>query len=89
MKGAYNTMKSGVTIEDVMAAQFSVIDMNLYLDTHPCDAKALMQFANYARNACLVRNAYERAHGPLTAANAGGCPWQWVTTPWPWERQCD
>ncbi len=89
MKGVNNIMNADVTIEDVMAAEFSVIDMNLYLDTHPCDAKGLMQFANYVKNAYLVRTAYERACGrPLTAASAGGCPWQWVLTPWPWERQC-
>lgn len=73
-------------LRDVMAAGFSAFDLQLYLNTHPYDQRALYLFnLNTQRYRMLAQN-YERMYGPLTASNATGYPWQWIESPWPWER---
>lgn len=75
-------------LKQVMAADFTIIDLNLYLDTHPCDQRALMLYNNAIRNAKMLREAYERTFGPLTAYDSySAYPWQWIQDPWPWDRK--
>ena len=71
----------------VMELEFTTIDLNLFLDTHPTDKKAL----NYYDKTCMelkkAKKEYEEKYGPLTYC--GVTPnknyWQWVEEPWPWE----
>lgn len=72
---------------DVMAADFTLIDLNLYLNTHPYDMKAIMLYNNFVTMARTLRDNYERRYGPLTPAAYSTCPWQWIEPPWPWERR--
>ena len=64
-------------LREVDQAGFAVVDANLYLDTHPCDAAAIdyyNQMANAYRNAAA---AFEAQFGPLTASantDAAYCP---------------
>jgi spore coat protein JB len=75
-------------LKEVMAADFTLIDLNLYLNTHPYDQTTIMLFNNCAQRARMLRNEYERLYGPLTASNSTcKCPWQWISSPWPWEHQ--
>lgn len=61
-------------------------DMELYLDTHQDDAKALAYY-----NQCLellneAKRAYEEEYGPLTTEPDQPLEnWDWTKTPWPWE----
>ena len=76
-------------LREVDQAGFAVVDANLYLDTHPCDAAAIdyyNQMANAYRNAAA---AFEAQFGPLTAsANTDAAYWSWINDPWPWEGGC-
>lgn len=73
-------------LREVMAADFTLIDLNLYLNTHPCDQNTITLFNNCVQRARMLRNEYERLYGPLTALNSTSkCPWQWINSPWPWE----
>ncbi|HHV30435.1 spore coat protein CotJB [Acetivibrio mesophilus] len=73
-------------LKEVMAADFTLIDLNLYLNTHPYDQNTIILFNNCAQRARMLRNEYERLYGPLTAQNSTTkCPWQWINSPWPWE----
>lgn len=66
---------------------FVLVELNLYLDTHPGDVDALEQYNWYARKRAKLAKAYERQYGPLT--NFGHSPNQypcgWDEGPWPWE----
>lgn len=74
-------------LKEVMAADFYLVELNLYLDTHPCDGRALQLFNHSVQRAKIVRDNYERKYGPLTAMNSySGFPWQWIDDPWPWEK---
>lgn len=70
-------------------ASFLLDDAKLYLDTHPCDPRAL----EYYRQRQAVRQAvlaeYTEKVGPISAYDASTCggEWSWVKTPWPWQME--
>ncbi len=74
-------------LEQLMAADFFVIDLQLYLDTHPCDRQALSLYAKAVEKACVLREEYEKRFGPLTipAAACNTQMWTWEQAPWPWQ----
>jgi spore coat protein JB len=72
-------------LKEVMAADFTAIDLHLYLNTHPYDKRAVMIFINSARKARMLRENYERTYGPLTADASTTYPWPWIDNPWPWD----
>lgn len=72
---------------NLQALEFTLVDLNLYLDTHPWDQRALADYNTTALQYQACRQQYERAYGPL--ANYGyslsQAPWRWAVDPWPWE----
>ena len=73
-------------LKELMAMEFMVIDLNLYLNTHPYDGRALMIFMSAAQRAGMIRDNYERMYGPITASASNSYPWPWINSPWPWEN---
>lgn len=75
-------------LKELMAADFTLVDLNLYLDTHPCDQRSIILFKNNVQRASMLRCNYERLYGPLTAAaSSPQAPWEWIESPWPWENE--
>lgn len=72
-------------LKEIMALEFMGIDLNLYLNTHPYDGRALMVFINTAQRSKIIRDSYERMYGPITASASNSYPWPWINSPWPWE----
>lgn len=69
-------------------ADFALIDVNLYLDTHPCCPNGLEYFRcmRIERDAALEE--YEENYGPITMDDAeANCRWDWIDRPWPWEME--
>lgn len=74
-------------LKEVMAADFTVTDLLLYLDTHPCDQNAIAIYNNAVRRSLMLRQEYEKMYGPIiTQLTPGRYPWQWIESPWPWEK---
>lgn len=71
----------------IMALEFTAVDFNLYLDTHPDDQKALSDFYSVNQQIKKLKKDYEGRYGPLTSS--GRTPskqsWKWICDPWPWE----
>lgn len=71
----------------IMAEEFTAVEFNLYLDTHPHDAKALAAYNKTVDKLKRLKKEYEKIYGPLT--NFGYAkskyPWRWVEEPWPWQ----
>ena len=65
---------------------FGVIDLNLYLDLHPNDTRAVQLFEEYSKASKELVKQYEMKYGPLTASNTMGNNFNWVASPWPWEE---
>jgi spore coat protein JB len=74
-------------LQEVQVWEFTVIELTLFLDTHPNDRKAMDDFRKASEKLRMVKMAYEKKYGPLTATGLGEeqRPWQWAESPWPWE----
>ena len=73
-------------LEWVQALCFVVVDMQLYLDTHPCDKEALAYYKDAVENYEKAKRQFEDAYGPLVATSSLDCDrWAWADTPLPWE----
>ena len=67
---------------------FVALELNLYLDTHPCDKDALNDFNCAVEMLRKYKQAYEQEFGPLLSSGMSGYAketWQWIENPWPWE----
>jgi len=71
---------------EIMAYEFTAIDLNLYLDTHPRDERALNIYNETVSILNQLKREYEARFGPLTNFGFSGSifPWRWVEEPWPW-----
>lgn len=64
---------------------FAIIELALYLDTHPDDQKALCLHREYCKKVKDLKDKYQKVYGPLTIYYPCN-KWRWLEEPWPWER---
>ena len=72
-------------LKEIKSLQFAIIELGLYLDTHPEDERALCLHRKYARESKELKDKYQKVYGPLTV-NFPCNKWRWIEEPWPWER---
>ena len=80
------TQLPNTALVELMALDFAVKELNLYLDTHPQDQEALNLYASYIKLAKEGREKYTAKYGPLDSAELvleDG--YTWLNDPWPWE----
>ena len=66
---------------------FSLRELDLYLDTHPNCRRALALFENYKQLRQEAVREYTSKFGPITPEqNNNSQHWDWISDPWPWER---
>lgn len=78
-------------LKKINEVSFAVDDISLYLDTHPCDEKALAYYQEMSEIRNKALKEYAKCYGPLTIDTANeSCSrqWEWVQQPWPWEGGC-
>jgi spore coat protein JB len=72
----------------ISAYDFAVLEMEMYLDTHPYDKLAMDARDAYRCKRNELIEEYEKCFGPYIVTtddvNGGNC-WAWVESPWPWE----
>jgi len=73
-------------LSQLMALKFSLIDLNLYLDTHPCDADTIATFKELQKEYEDLKAEYEQKFGTLTPGTISKTEWTWLSEPWPWEK---
>ena len=71
-------------LKKIKCLQFAIIELALYLDTHPDDEKALCLHNKYCKEFKELKDKYQRVYGPLTI-NYPCNKWRWIEEPWPWE----
>ncbi len=64
---------------------FAVVDLGLYLNTHPEDNKALCLHRKYTKELKDIKDKYQKVYGPLSIYYPCN-KWRWLEQPWPWER---
>lgn len=75
-------------LAELMALDFAIDELGLYLDTHPDDMEALDVFNSYISLAKQGRARYESAYGPLAKRYISeDGKYTWINSPWPWEKE--
>jgi hypothetical protein len=74
-------------LEQLQMVDFALVELTLYLDTHPADMQAVQQFNQLAQKRGQLAHAFEMQYGPLLQFGHSYTkyPWQWIETPWPWQ----
>lgn len=72
-------------LEEIMEIGFSLVETNLYLDTHPQDERALRLHNTLASQYQELEFLYNSQYGPLKFTGMSQYPWRYIDEPWPWE----
>lgn len=83
-----STLPSTPLVE-LQALEFVVLELGIYLDTHPEDTEALHFCSSSMRPwKRPLRPPYESKFGPLMKSSAAsGERYNWLQDPWPWNFQ--
>ena len=81
-----NAETKSCMLKEIKDLQFAIIELALYLDTHPDDKKALCLHKKYCKELEDLKDKYQKAFGPLTI-NFPCNKWKWIDEPWPWENE--
>ena len=73
-------------LSELMALDFAIKELGLYLDTHANDQEVLELYWSYIRMAKEGREKYEAMYGPLTQTTITEGGYRWLDDPWPWEK---
>jgi spore coat protein JB len=75
-----------VMLKELQELDFVLVELTLYLDTHPFDHAAIHQFNQTSQKRQQLAGHFEMKFGPLLQFNSfSRSPWQWIDTPWPWQ----
>ncbi|MFR8104622.1 MAG: spore coat protein CotJB [Clostridia bacterium] len=72
-------------IMQIRSLDFAIVELGLYLDTHPDDQRALCLHREYTNRVRDLKDKYQKVYGPLTIFYPCN-KWRWLEEPWPWER---
>ncbi|MGD7047286.1 spore coat protein CotJB [Rossellomorea marisflavi] len=74
-------------LEELQTVDFVIVELTLYLDTHPTDQEAISQFNMYVKTRKSIKKTFEKKFGPLTGfgSSYSDYPWKWKEAPWPWQ----
>ncbi len=76
-------------MKKIQEVDFALIDLNLFLDTHPQCKEALALFNELSYASENLKNEYQKNFGPLYATKSPDTvPFKWVDScyKWPWEK---
>ena len=80
------TKLANTALVALMALDFAVKELNLYLDTHANDQEVLQLYWSYLKLAKEGREKYEKMYGPLQSTNlTPEDGYAWLKDPWPWD----
>jgi len=87
MSNNIRTREQECALKQLMAYDFMQLELNLFLDTHPNNARALRKFSEINKKASELREYYETNFGPITTSAVKSTEeWSWINSPWPWEN---
>lgn len=74
-------------LKRITELDFFIIDLHLYLNTHPDDSEAITLYNDCVMQVKELRDQYNMHYGMLLANNSTSKqPWQWINNPWPWQK---
>ena len=80
--------KAQELLRQIAECEFTLIDINLYLDTHYGDERALADYNCYAQQLQVLKEKFVENYGPIenfgNSTSEGS--WKWRYQAWPWDR---
>lgn len=67
-------------INQIKDLKFAIVELGLYLNTHPEDERALCLHRKYTRELRDLEDKYQKVYGPLTI-NFPCNKWRWIEEP--------
>jgi spore coat protein JB len=84
------TPGTSTPLRELMAIDFVLAELNLYLDTHRNDKEAFAAWQSMAALAQEARRRYVDLCGPVTQMDmTGDGSYTWLNDPWPWDMAAD
>ncbi|MBD8988908.1 MAG: spore coat associated protein CotJA [Clostridiales bacterium] len=77
---------ANTALSELMALDFAIDELGLYLVTHAEDQEVLALYWEYIRLAQEGRARYEAQYGPLTQTTVTEGGYRWLKDPWPWDE---
>lgn len=75
-------------LRKVQMLGFVLVDVNLFLNTHPDNTAALNFYDKYNALYQQAVAEFEENYGPLCATGVNvEDGWSWINNPWPWEME--
>ncbi|MFD2673238.1 spore coat protein CotJB [Marinicrinis sediminis] len=74
-------------MKKIQEVDFVLVDLNLYLDTHPDDRDAIAQYNQFVQQSMNLKAQFQQTFGPLYhfGCSYSPYPWVWKEAPWPWQ----
>ena len=81
-------MTKETLLQELYGTGLIVNDLRLFLDTHPEDHAAMMDYRKFCTEYAKLSKTYERDFGPLTSMDTeeGFSEFSWTRGPWPWKK---
>lgn len=74
---------------DIGIVSFTMVELALFLDTHPNDRTAMEYFNHYVRIKNQLEKEFSLKYYPLNISMAeSNKEWRWGMAPMPWEGGC-
>ena len=91
MNSTNNSSERKKLLHTIHVLDFTLVDLKLYLDTHPYDADAMQYFLHYNRLKQQAISNYTIKYGPIDTNSINSCSdsWKWALQPMPWEVGCE
>ena len=78
---------ANTALSELMALDFAIDELGLYLTTHSKDQEALQLYWSYIKLAKEGREKYQKMYGPLLQTDlTPEDGYAWLKDPWPWEE---
>ncbi|WP_203361867.1 spore coat protein CotJB [Bacillus sp. REN10] len=74
-------------LEQIQATDFVIVELTLYLHTHPDDLQAVQQYNQMVRSSKTLKKAFEKKYGAMTSFGYSYShhPFDYKEEPWPWQ----
>jgi len=74
-------------LKEIMTIKFVVLELNLFLNTHPNCQEAISNYNNYITKLNRLIADYQKKYGLLSVSCTSKLPWGYLKTDWPWKIQ--
>lgn len=80
------TKLPNTALVELMALDFAVDELGLYLVTHPTDKEVLQLYWSYVKLSNEGQEKYRKLYGPLSKRDlTPEDGFAWINDPWPWD----